>query len=330
MFNASCNLPLNTDTVCLTYIYSVIFTFGLPSNLLSLWGLYQLGRSGGAGCQLVLILNLLLSDLLQLLTLPVWILYLQGGHRWPYGRPACELVGYVFYVNVYASVMFLCLIALDRCLAIVYPLCSRGVRTVRVAAAAGVAVWTLTFLFCLSGLLPSVFDPERLLCLEQYPVSPRYAKFKIATTALGFLLPCAILGYTSARIGLTLRRSPSVSHQERNKIVGILVVITVNFMAVFGPYHLVGGYRFVSLLLTDEPCRQERSLFLVYRLCYGLTSLNTLLDPLFYIFLCSYARMELRRSLPCVKRRRAPPRPGPPTEPGSPTPESASSKALWE
>lgn len=98
---------------------------------------------------------------------------------------------------------------------------------------------------------------------------------------------------------MTLRRSPSLSDHERHKIVGILVVITVNFIVVFGPYHLVGGYRFVSLLLTDRPCDLERSLFLVYRLCYGLTSLNTLLDPLFYIFLCPDARLELQRSLSC-------------------------------
>lgn len=194
MANDSCSLPLDTDIFGLTCIYSVIFSLGLPSNLLSLWGLYHLGRSGGGGCQLVYILNLLLSDLLQLLTLPLWILYLQGAHRWPYGQLPCELVGYVFYVNVYASVMFLCLIALDRFLAIVYPLSSRRVRTVRVAAVCGVVVWMLTFLFCLSGLLPSVFDPDRLLCLEQYPVSPGYAYFKITTVALGFLLPCAILG----------------------------------------------------------------------------------------------------------------------------------------
>lgn len=84
--------------------------------------------------------------------------------------------------------------------------------------------------------------------------------------------------------------------------MGILVVITVNFIVVFGPYHLVGGYRFVSLLLTDEPCGLERSIFLVYRLCYGLTSLNTLLDPLFYIFLCPDARLELQKSLPCLGR----------------------------
>ncbi|XP_028284683.1 probable G-protein coupled receptor 132 isoform X1 [Parambassis ranga] len=302
MSNDSCNLPLDKDTFGLTCIYGVIFSLGLPSNLLSLWGLYHLGRSGGGGCQLVYILNLLLSDLLQLLTLPLWILYLQGGHRWPYGQLTCELVGYVFYVNVYASVMFLCLIAMDRCLAIVYPLGSRRVRTVRVAAVSGVAVWTLTFLFCLSGLLPSVFDSDRLLCLEQYPVSPRYAHFKITTVVLGFLLPCAILGYTSAHIGVTLRRSPSLSDHERHKIVGILIVITVNFFAVFGPYHLVGGYRFVSLLQTNEPCGLERSIFLVYRLCYGLTSLNTLLDPLFYIFLCPDARLELQRSLPCLGR----------------------------
>uniref|UniRef100_A0A3Q3L7N0 Si:dkey-165a24.9 n=1 Tax=Mastacembelus armatus TaxID=205130 RepID=A0A3Q3L7N0_9TELE len=295
MSNGSCNLPLDTDIFGLTCIYSLVFSLGLPSNLLSLWGLYQLGRSGGGGCQLVYIFNLLLSDLLQLLTLPLWILYLQGAHRWPYGRVTCELVGYVFYVNVYASVMFLCLIALDRCLAIVYPLSSRRVRTVRVAAISGVAVWTLTFLFCLTGLLPSVFDPERFLCLEQYPVSPRYAYFKITTVALGFL-------YTSAHIGVTLRRSPSLSDHERHKIVGILVVITINFIVVFGPYHLVGGYRFVSLLLTVEPCGLERAIFLIYRLCYGLTSLNTLLDPLFYIFLCTDARLELKRSLPCLRR----------------------------
>ncbi|KAJ3585049.1 hypothetical protein NHX12_013772 [Muraenolepis orangiensis] len=323
MLNDSCDIPLETDKVGLTCIYSGIFALGLPSNLLSLWGLYQLGRSGGGGCQLVYILNLLLSDLLQLLTLPLWILYLQGDHHWLYGRAACELVGYVFYVNVYASVMFLCLIALDRYLAIVHPLSSRGVRTMRVAALAGLVVWTLTFLFCLWGLLPSVFDAKSQLCLEQYPVSPGYARFKLATAALGFLLPCSILGYTSAHIGRTLQRSPSVSDQERHKIVSILVVITVNFMAVFGPYHLVGGYRFVSLLLTDDPCRLERSLFLVYRLCYGLTSLNTLLDPLFYIFLCPNARLELRRSLPCVKTRRGP------RDLRQP-PQSASSKALWE
>ncbi|XP_076843509.1 G-protein coupled receptor 4 [Brachyhypopomus gauderio] len=307
--NGSCNFPLETDRVGLTYIYSIAFSLGLPSNLLSLWGLYQLGRSGGGGCQRVYILNLLLSDLLQLLTLPLWILYLQGGHRWPYGSITCQLVGYVFYVNVYASIIFLCLIAVDRCLAIVYPLSSRGLRKVQLAVLSGVVVWTLTFLFCLMGLYSSVFEPQRGLCLEQYPASPRYAYFKIATVALGFLIPCSILGYTSVRIGLTLRSSPSVSHSESHRIMATLTVITIIFMVVFGPYHMVSGYRFVALLLTEDQCALERSIYLCYRICYGLTSVNTLLDPLFYAFLCQDARLKLRTSLPCLSK-------GPRTHPG--------------
>ncbi|TRY72922.1 hypothetical protein DNTS_011397 [Danionella cerebrum] len=303
--NESCHIPLENDRAGLTYIYSIAFSIGLPANLLSLWGLYQLAHSGIGGCQLVYILNLLLSDLLQLITLPLWILYLQGDHRWPYGSVTCQLVGYVFYVNIYASVIFLCLIALDRCLAIVYPLSSRGVRKVKVAAFSGVIVWTLIFLFCLTGLYPSVFDPGRQLCLEQYPVSTRYAYFKIATVALGFLMPCFILGYTSARIWRTLQNSLSVVDQERRRIVATLVVITVIFIVIFGPYHLVVGYRFIVLLFTDsekDQCEVEVSIYLYYRICYGLTSLNTLLDPLFYIFLCNDARQELRRSLlcPCI------------------------------
>lgn len=129
-----------------------------------------------------------------------------------------------------------------------------------------------------------------------------FCRLCLLTNWVLILKSASFLSYTSAHIGVTLRRSPSLSDHERRKIVGILVVITVNFIVVFGPYHLVGGYRFVSLLLTDEPCGLERSIFLTYRLCYGLTSLNTLLDPLFYIFLCADARLELQRSLPCLGR----------------------------
>uniref|UniRef100_A0A8B9KTP3 Si:dkey-165a24.9 n=1 Tax=Astyanax mexicanus TaxID=7994 RepID=A0A8B9KTP3_ASTMX len=290
----------------LNYKPFLAFSLGLPANLLSLWGLYQLGRSGGGGCQLVYILNLLLSDLLQLLTLPLWILYLQGEHHWPYGSNACQLVGYVFYVNIYASVIFLCLIALDRCLAIVHPLSSRCVRKVRLAAFSGVVVWTVIFLFCLIGLYPSVFEPQRGLCLEQYPVKCRQT-FSISSTLYCFFFvlftPSLVFhSYTSAKIGVTLRNSPSVSDHECLRIVGTLTVITINFIVIFGPYHMVGGYRFIALLLTEDQCTLERSIYLCYRICYGLTSLNTLLNPLFYIFLYHNARLELQRSLPCLSR----------------------------
>ncbi|KAG9328155.1 hypothetical protein JZ751_016175 [Albula glossodonta] len=295
-----CELSLEEDRLGLTGIYSVAFCLGLPANLLSLWGVSRLGVQRG-GVQLVLMLNLLLSDLLQLLTLPLWLVVLQGAHHWRYSPELCQLVGYVFYVNLYASVAFLTLIALDRYLLIVHPLASRGwCHSVLAARLAGLAVWALTLLFCLSGLYPTIYHKDTGLCLEKYPTTPRYAKFKIATVVLGYLLPCIVLGYTSTRIHLALRRSSSTSTHERHRIVGTLGLITIIFVLVFGPYHLVGGYKFVAFFLQQDRCALERELFLPYRLSYGLTSLNGLLDSFFYIFLCRDVRQELRQSLPCL------------------------------
>ncbi|XP_015195883.2 G-protein coupled receptor 4 isoform X1 [Lepisosteus oculatus] len=299
MAEDSCNITLAVDSVGLISIYSLVFALALPCNLLSLWGLYRLLRSGNV--MPIFIFNLLVSDLLQVLTFPMWIIYLKNGHQWTFQAGACNFVGFLFYINLYASVAFLSLVALDRYLAIVHPLRSRGFRTVKVALVTSVIVWVVTFLFCLSGLYPTVYDEKNQLCLEKYPVAKRYAMFKIVTVILGFLVPCCILGYTSVRIRWELRSSPSVTQEERRKIVGILCIITVIFIVVFGPYHLVGSYKFVYYFITDSNCDMERTLFLCYRLCYGLTSLNSLLDPLLYIFICDNIRQELKKSLPCLR-----------------------------
>ncbi|XP_048883599.1 probable G-protein coupled receptor 132 [Brienomyrus brachyistius] len=298
--NISCNFTLEGDYVGLIFLYSLSFSLGLPANLLSLWGLYQLRYSGG-GVQLVFLANLLVSDLLQLLTLPLWMIYLHEKHKWGFNSMPCNIVGYIFYVNLYSSIGFLCLIALDRYLAIVHPLRSRRVRQVWVAVISGLAIWIFMFFFCMSGLYPSVYSETSHLCLERYPVREKYAYFKIATIILGFLIPCAILGFTSVCITIELRKSPSVPDHERHKIVATLVIITVIFVLIFGPYHLVGGYKFVAFFLTNDRCGLEEALFLCYRICFGLTSLNNLLDPLLYIFICHDAREKLKQLLCCLK-----------------------------
>ncbi|MBN3278137.1 GPR4 protein, partial [Polyodon spathula] len=292
-------MNLSEDVTGLTAIYSCVFIVGLPANLLSLWGLFQLLRSSNV--LPIFILNLLLSDLIQLMTLPLWVIYLQKQHKWGHGEVLCNIVGFIFYVNLYASVVFMCLVAIDRYVGIVHPLTCQRFRTAKSAIAASFGVWLVTFLYCLFGLLPSVFY-EDSMCMEVYPVGLRYAVFKIGTIVLGFLLPCFILGFTAIRIRSALRASPSVTQDERRKIVGILCTITVIFVGVFGPYHLVGAYKFVAFFITSDTCKLEKALFLCYRFCYGLTSFNNILDPLFYIFICDDIRKQLRRSLHCQGR----------------------------
>ncbi|RXM97934.1 Growth arrest-specific protein 7 [Acipenser ruthenus] len=136
------------------------------------------------------------SSDLQLVTLPFWVSYLQKEHRWDFGEAACNIVGFIFYVNLYASVVFMCLVAIDRYIGIVHPLTCRRFRTAKSAVAASFGVWLVSFLYCLFGLLPTVYY-ERQMCMEVYPVGHRYAVFKIGTIVFGFLLPCFILGFVN-------------------------------------------------------------------------------------------------------------------------------------
>ncbi|MGH0141957.1 UNVERIFIED_CONTAM: hypothetical protein FKN15_074693 [Acipenser sinensis] len=296
---ANCSMNLTEDITGLTAIYGCVFVVGLPANLLSLWGLIQLLCHSNV--LPIFILNLLVSDLIQLLTLPFWVSYLQKEHKWDFGEAACNIVGFIFYVNLYASVVFMCLVAIDRYIGIVHPMTCRRFRTAKSAVAASFGVWLVSFLYCLFGLLPSVYY-EGQMCMEVYPVGHRYAVFKIGTIVFGFLLPCFILGFTAIRIRSALRSSPSVTQDERRRIVGILCTITVIFVGVFGPYHLVGAYKFLAFFVTSDTCELEKTLFLCYRFCYGLTSFNNILDPLFYIFICDDIRKQLRRSLRCWGR----------------------------
>jgi hypothetical protein len=54
-----------------------------------------------------------------------------------------QVYGYVEYVSVFNSVYTLVLMSLDRYLAVVHPIWSRDLRTVRNAAVAVVTVWAI-------------------------------------------------------------------------------------------------------------------------------------------------------------------------------------------
>ncbi len=97
-------------------------------------------------------MNLVVSDLLFVLTLPLRVFYFIQ-QNWPFGSLLCQISVSLFYTNMYGSILFLTCISVDRFLAIVHPFRSRGLRTKRNAKIVCAAVWVLV----LSGSLPTGF-----------------------------------------------------------------------------------------------------------------------------------------------------------------------------
>ena len=60
---------------------------------------------------------------------------------WPFGSRSCKIVQYLVHVSTYGTVYTLVLLSLDRYLAVVYPVGSISLRTVRNASVAIIVTW---------------------------------------------------------------------------------------------------------------------------------------------------------------------------------------------
>lgn len=121
-------------------VFSLVFVVGLITNMAAMY-IFT--------CSLKLrnetttyMINLVVSDLLFVFTLPLRVFYFLN-QDWPFGGVLCKLSVSLFYTNMYGSILFLTCISADRFLAIVHPLRSRALRTKRNAKIVCVAVWVL-------------------------------------------------------------------------------------------------------------------------------------------------------------------------------------------
>ncbi|CAG6006876.1 unnamed protein product [Menidia menidia] len=96
-----------------------IMVVGLPLNVVSLWILHH--RHSFKSPNAVFMINLAISDLLLIISLPMRIYFYATG-SWILGKLACVSVTMLFRNNLRSSSIFMTFISVDRLLAVVYPL----------------------------------------------------------------------------------------------------------------------------------------------------------------------------------------------------------------
>ncbi|XP_067413434.1 probable G-protein coupled receptor 132 [Emydura macquarii macquarii] len=305
-FNASrCGVDFRTGQELVVSLYGGVFLLGLATNALTLWPIVQQVRLGNVLA--VYLLGLAASDLLYLLTLPLWVLYVWHEHHWPLSRLACHAAGFVFYSNMYVSVLLLCLISLERYLAVAHPLRSLGLRSRRAAATASALVALLVFIFHLGVSLHSQ-DLSSASCYDSYPLQPGVARFNYFRVAAGFALPLVILGVSYLKIFQGVRASSSLVGWQKAKVKRLSLGVIAIFLLCFAPYHLLLLVRTVASTVLDRCalCAFERRLHLPFSLALALSSLNSALDPVLYALVSDSIKGDLRKAFGCVACTRSP------------------------
>ncbi|KAG9329569.1 hypothetical protein JZ751_003666 [Albula glossodonta] len=128
-------------------ILVLAFVLGFPGNLFVVWTV--LCRVSRRSVTCLLVLNLALADALVLLSAPLFLRFLAGGRGWEFGSGVCKTVHYLCCVNMYASIYLICLMSVDRWLAVTRPFLSQRLRTKRTLWGLLLGLWTLAFLLAL-------------------------------------------------------------------------------------------------------------------------------------------------------------------------------------
>lgn len=285
-------------------VYILAFIFGLIFNILTLGPIcQQVRRQNVLG---IFLLNLSLSDILFLLTMPLWINYYHQDHNWQLGVMSCSIAGFFYYSNMYISIYLLCCISVDRCLVVTYPLRSKTHRTSRYAWAQCAAVYIIVVVLHIMVLfydnLTDAHDDGKGndRCYENYPLQKPVALFNMIRVGAGFLLPLLVLAVSYWKVLATVGQSPGLSAQAKRKVRLLSFGVIGIFSICFAPYHILLFIRsmvFYNSSTTDPGgsyCRFEQNMHFFFSCMLALSSLNCVVDPVLYVLVSNGVQEEVK------------------------------------
>ncbi|XP_068601239.1 G protein-coupled receptor 184 [Brachionichthys hirsutus] len=288
-------------------VYILAFIFGLIFNVLTLGPIWQqMRRQNVLG---IFLLNLSISDMLFLFTMPLWINYYRQEHNWQFGVISCSVAGFLYYSNMYISIYLLCCISVDRFLVVTFPLRFKARLKSPYAwtqcATVYVVVAALHVMVLVNDNLKDAHDDmhNNDRCYETYPMETPIALFNMLRVGFGFLLPLLVLAFSYWRVLATVGQSPGLSPQAKRKVRLLSYGVIGIFSVCFAPYHVLLLARSLVFYLSETKsyCQFEQKTHFYFSCALALSSLNCVVDPVLYVLVSNGVQEEARL---CWRRHR--------------------------
>uniref|UniRef100_A0AAV2LA32 Type-1 angiotensin II receptor n=1 Tax=Knipowitschia caucasica TaxID=637954 RepID=A0AAV2LA32_KNICA len=263
----------------------------------------------------IFVLNLAISDLTFLITLPMWATVTATGYHWPFGGFLCKATAALAMFNLYTSIFFLTALSIDRYLAIVHPVRSRRFRTVLYARITCVLIW----LFALLLSVPTAFTRDIhninnqnltvTVCAILHPTEDNVQSLEqvllaisVMKSLLGFLVPFIIIITCYCLIGRALlgARHIQKSRQSRDEVLRMLAAAVLAFFVCWVPHQI---FHFMQLLYQLKMLNNCHILDIIdtampFSIC--IAYFNSCVNPIVYGFVGRNFRKNLVRLLHCA------------------------------
>ncbi|XP_060783753.1 P2Y purinoceptor 4 [Neoarius graeffei] len=299
--NKSCRFDEEFKYILLPVSYTIVCVLGLLLNSVALWIFLSKMRPWNAST--VYMFHLALSDMLYVLSLPTLIYYYANRNHWPFGTALCKVVRFLFYANLYCSILFLTCISVHRYLGICHPIRSLSLAKPRNAHLVCGLVWAAVTT-CLIPNLIFVTTTQRdndTLCHDTSSPSDfeNYVTYSSVVMTLLFGVPFIIIMVCYCLMAWTLCRPRQISVSQRSKSrrksIKLIIIVLVVFAVSFVPFHITRTLYYTYRVL-EADCWILNIVNFTYKITRPLASSNSCLDPILYFLAGDHLRSKLFRA----------------------------------
>ncbi|XP_028671773.1 putative P2Y purinoceptor 10 [Erpetoichthys calabaricus] len=293
-----------TETLYFIF-YLIIFIPGLLGNSIALWVLCRFINKKSRA--VIFMINLTLADLAHVFSLPLRIFYYLN-EIWPFGKAMCLMCFYLKYLNMYASIVFLVCISIQRCVFLINPFKAKNWKR-RYDIAISVILWVVVGLSCSPFILmrntasanfSNCFRdlPTRKIEMHQSVIMISFGEL------LGFLIPLLVISMCTYRIINSLQQDGTMLRaSDRRKALRMVHMCTLVFLFCFVPYHL--NFLFYMMVNQDiiTNCTFRKVILTFHPISLCLASLSCCLNPFIYYFLTTEFRELSHRGSIVIRSR---------------------------
>ncbi|NXC56359.1 CCR5 protein, partial [Aleadryas rufinucha] len=263
-------------------LYSLVVIFGLTGNMLVVLILVKYKRLKSMTD--IYLLNLAISDLLFVFSLPFWAYY--AVHDWIFGEVLCRILSGVYLLGFYSGIFFIILLTLDRYLAIVHAVFALKARTVTYGILASVVTWAVAVLISAPGVVFHKTQKESsgYTCSAHYPsdstINWKYSSI-LKMNILGLIVPMLIMIFSYSQILKTLLRS---KNEKKHKAVRLIFVIMIFYFIFWTPFHISSFLHTFQNSLFIPNCELKGQLAKAIQVTETISMIHCCINPVIYVF----------------------------------------------
>ncbi|XP_026150158.1 C-C chemokine receptor type 5 [Mastacembelus armatus] len=287
-------------------LYSIFFILGFLGNSLVIWVI-------ACGARLrsmtdVCLINLAIADLLLVCSLP--FLAHQARDHWVFGDVMCKVVLGIYHIAFYCGIFFICLMSIDRYLAIVHAVYAMRARTRSFGAIAAAVTWVAGILASFPDVifLKQQYNSSMLhFCYPEYPTAANdsHSNFHfwrifrlLKMNILGMFIPLVIMGFCYSKILWRLLNSQS----SKKQAIHVVLIVVAVFILCWVPYNVASFFKALELMNLYTQCETSKAIILALQVTEAFAYSHSCLNPILYVFVGEKFRKHLLRLMnraPC-------------------------------